>query len=448
MAQTPQSDRQPFDFIQKPWFLWFIRGAAVVMLTIYLFIFVLMCWKNVPQRSDFPVLIASALAWENSHSLYQRFIYAPFMDNIAFIDRGPHDLMDNLNPPFFTFVMLPLTTMPLRWACMTWMALQFFGTLICLNFLIRCFFKPHALLLPATTLFCCVWFPLFANLLIGQMGGLLFILITSSWLAFRRDKAALAGIFLGLALAIKVFVGLIFVWLLLQKKTHLLLWACGTWGVATLAALAVFGLQDHLNWLQVLREQNHASQSWNGSLEGFVLRYFGGGYWQSPYDWPWMRFAIRATAWISSAGLLIWLSRQKNSFDIGFALCLPLMLFLSPYGWLYYFPVLLVSFILLAGAGLDKRWLTLSILLTSIPQFLAKGDNLKPELWKVYPYDMTVEKIKGEYVAIYQNAFYWFSLPDVYMIALLFLIVLIGVFTLRHAKTFRGVPYLSNAQVA
>lgn len=63
------------------------------------------------------------------------------------------------------------------------------------------------------------WQPLLANLRQGQIHMLVAFLVVAGWFCLLRDRPWFAGILIGLAALIKMFPALLFVWLLLRKRT-------------------------------------------------------------------------------------------------------------------------------------------------------------------------------------------------------------------------------------
>ena len=408
-----------------PQILWLFGGLAFSGLVL------LLVWNGkygIPLYSDYSSFHATALAWEKGMSLYTPFIYSPALQDMVIPDNPPPIHNANLNNPLFTRFVYPFSLLGTQYSYHAWILVQLFMGFLMVYLLARRTLPASPLLLPGLLLIFSVWFPVFANLLIGQVGIFLFALLAGAWLALDRKREALAGLLLGLALLLKPFVGLIFVWLLLCRRWRVIAYGTGAWLGGVGLALMVFGVGDILIWVEKMSSADNTSLSWNASLEGLLTRYFGGGFWEGVVDWPWARWAIRSTAWMVSAWVLIRLSRLPNTFDTGFALALPLMLFLSPLGWIYYFPVLLVSAAILIREGTDPRPVALAFILAGVPQLLAKGDKLVPELWRFHPYGGHWELIDDKPAYVFEGGYHWFVLPEVYPLA----IGMLCLIALRH----------------
>lgn len=433
----------PLTLFTKPWFRLFFRAAAAVMLLVMSLGIYLNARNGVPMYVDFNTLIASPISYTEGGDLYRPYVYMPIMGHIVFtqpVGRADHSkLTNNLNAPAVNFLLLPFSQLGMRPAYYSLCAVQLGLSLLVLWRILLRVMSPTAMPLATATLLLCAYFPISANMLLGQIGLFLFILLGGFWLFLQDGKERLAGVLLGLALVMKIFVGLVFVWLLLRRRWQILLWGALVWASVMLAGLLVFGVQNHLDWLTVLKNVTWGTQSWNGALHATLGRYLGGSITASPLDWPWLRWAIRSLALIGAAAALIWLSRQADKLgagrclNLGLALTLPLMLFLTPLGWIYYFPVLFISCTVFwrESAALEKPGrlrggLLATMALSGTPQLITAYDNQRPELWRTLHYGATFDQdAQGQTILRYEGEHHWFVLPDVYPLALLLLSLLL-----------------------
>jgi hypothetical protein len=409
---------------------------------------------NVPQQADFTLFYASAASHQQGSSLYQHFIYSPILQQIVFLGTPERPegsrLSENLNPPVVSFLLYPFAQLDLRSAYYAWTLAQYLLGLVLLFKLLEALAFRHPLLKPGAALVYSAYFPALANLLIGQVGIFLFAPLALMTIALMRGHERTAGIWLGLALLLKLFVGLVFIWLLLQRRWLALWWGALIWALGMFVALVFFGVQDHLNWLQVLLRHDAGSMSWNASLDGISERYFGTGLVSSIWESPWASWALHSSGFVFAASAALWLNRQQPQLgrecttQLGIALALPLMLLLAPLGWIYYFPVLLISAALIwhnaqtlpnrtrLGGGLFA-----ALALSAIPQPLTSGNNLRWELWRTYYMDTLVDT-RGTTLNVYgEGEYHWFMIPEVYPLALVLmaLIVLCTAYSLRSTQT-------------
>lgn len=427
-------DAPPASLLTRPFFAVFLWVAALLMLATVCVGTIALAWQGLPAQSDFSLLYASALSWLRGGGLYQHFIYAPVLKEVVFLGTPAQPdgfrLMENLNPPVVSFLLLPYALLPIRWAFYLWCATQFVSAYLVLHAIARRCLPASPLRTPGLLLVYCAFFPVLANLLVGQIGLWLVVPLGLGWLALTQGKARQAGLWLGVALLAKLFVGLIFLWLLLTRQWRPLLWGCLVWCIGMFVALLVFGLHDHQNWLKVVAAYNAGSLSWNASLEGVLERYLGTGIILTYYDNPWLCWLLRSLSWSLSAAAFIWLNRRGET-ALGFALCLPLMLYLAPIGWMYYFPMLFISAMILWREGArmaeparryQRYGLALALGLCGVPQMLASGDYFWPTLSKPFYLDGEVLRTSGEKMElVYEHAINWFVLPELYTLGLLLL---------------------------
>lgn len=385
--------------------------------------------EGVSWRSDFTMLYASVKSQEGAGTLYRSYLYQPqemdepwFMDLVTAPDSkiGLSRRTDNLNPPVFSFLVKPFAQVKLRPAYYLWCGTQLILALSLWLFYLRRHFPNHPAAVPLGGLAFAAYFPIFGNLLVGEGGLWYFAAITAALLAYDKKREDLFGLFLGLALTLKLFTGLIFIWLLLSRRWRPLFWGAGIYAALMLLGLGFLGLENHIGWLRNLQEVSWYSYTWNASLDGVLARYFGGGSAVSSFDWPLFRAIARVIAWGLALGALIWLSRQKNGFNLGLAACLPLMLLLSPLGWIYYFPVLFLAAVLMAPLPPVGA---LALLFSAVPQYLSIVDTYAPALWRPH-YNGILGTMPGDVPVTWQSRNFWFDFCEAYTLALLILAVL------------------------
>lgn len=431
------------------WFLTLLRLSAGLMLVLLAVGVGLNALGNVPDHADFLLFYASAKSWLRGEGLYQLFFYIQPANTIVFAPGVVGDRLDaNLNPPIVTLLFLPLAQLDIRTAYYVFNFVQVTVALWLFLFFIKRTFGSHPALMPAATLALAAFFPVLANLMLGQVGLLVFSLMMAAWLALDRDLPRRAGLFLGAALLMKLFVGLVFIWLALTRRWLVLLWAAMVYIVGSAASLLYFGVQNHLDWVRVIARHKAGSLSWNASLEGVLGRYFGASDGVISYfNWPLFCFGLRVVAWILSAWALIWLSRQVRAlgevrvFRLGFALTLPLMLLLAPLGWIYYFPLLLLAAALLwrENQSLGRpRWVQAGILaalvLAGSPQLISGSDFYTPSLWKHYDLGGYETKVDGVIQTVHFGIYDWFEIPELFTLALVLLSALAVRIALRQKR--------------
>ena len=159
------------------------------------------------------------------------------------------------------------------------------------------------------------------------------------------------GIILGLAVALKLFFGIFFILFLFYRRWRLTFCLLGTFIACNILSIFIFTIPTFKNFLSSLQNMPWYAGSWNASFMGFFTRIFGGSMNIPFVNLPWLARALSFLLSIFLLGSMIWLARphfsrsESDRFDLVFSLALVQMLLISPYGWLYYFPMLILPMI-------------------------------------------------------------------------------------------------------
>lgn len=388
-------------------------------------------FNGVPRACDFTTFYASARAFLKDLPLLQPYTYLPFFGDIILSPtNAPLDvahMSDNLNPPVVAFLTLPLAVVSLKAAFYIWSYVQFFLALGLWVALI----PPRSGLKAAGILLFCAYFPVLANMMVGQIGLFMFAALAAFLLSLKHQKLALAGICLGLALCLKLFVGLIFIALLFNRAWRVLFYGSGTWLLLNLLALWVFGLQNHLDWLALLHQNAPRLFNWNLSLEMLLTRYIS----NAP-----LHMALLCAAWVAGLAALYHLRTERTLL---LAISLPLMLLLAPLSWLYYAPVLLLWLALnleALGHITTKHHKKLlggvigaALGMSAVPQFLKLVGAPSLDIFPRHASDAVLATINNTPVIEAAHQFRWLVLPELYTVAL-GLAVLVPLLILRAKR--------------
>jgi hypothetical protein len=269
----------------------------------------------------------------------------------------------NLNPPFQTLIMAPLARLPYAAAFWAWGLFSLLCLGIAAILVERGTRPPHAPpgpLRPLTFLVLVLaYFPTWISVAIGQITPLIFLLLVLVWVAARKDRAAWAGIALGIALSLKLFVGVLLILFLVRRQWRLLAWTTASVVVCTLATLPCAGAVTYREYLHILGSVTWYAASWNASFMGFFTRLLGGSENPAPLNIPVLAHALAYACSALVVAALVWVAWPPaaprpadghdaaprgpfTSFDLAFSLSIPVMLLASPLGWMYYFPALLL----------------------------------------------------------------------------------------------------------
>lgn len=375
-----------------------LGAFAALLWIIIVFGHALFISANTLFSTDFYKFYQSALFYFEGQNIYDKIIRPLTPPEVLFMHATTLVLSSDLNPPFFTLLLLPSAWFDYSQSFLIWSVISLIATIA--GILLT--FKPYpglwnnlSLRLWALVGFL-LYFPTYANLRFGQVTSFLLLLTAGAWLASRKQKDFLAGLLLGIAVSIKAFYGLFFIYFAVRKQWRLLISFCATYIICTGLAIRVFGISAYKTYFLTLKKILWYSASWNGSILGFLTRLFGG---DNEGNVPIFHFPLltHPLFLISSALLTIyliwttWQSMQLNKtlssqakldhFDWGFSLTIVLMLLIAPLGWLYYFSLLIIPFITilrvsdnLSSFNMNLTILSLILLLSSMP-----GNYQRPE---------------------------------------------------------------------
>ncbi|HEX4406834.1 MAG TPA: glycosyltransferase family 87 protein [Polyangia bacterium] len=179
------------------------------------------------------------------------------------------------HPPTALLALLPFAALgfhaaALAWLCLTLVAL---GALAVMLTRIAAPARSPAVALVAFALLA-LWPPVLHDLAKGQWSILLATLIAAAWLALERGQARAAGIWLGLAAAMKAtpLILLGYLWLRWRRAAWAML---ATIGALVALTVARFGIVPWRAWFAQARPNVLAWQTWiasTASLNGAVAR--------------------------------------------------------------------------------------------------------------------------------------------------------------------------------
>jgi alpha-1,2-mannosyltransferase len=255
------------------------------------------------------------------------------------------------------------------------------------GFVDRPWLRPLRLLLVlalATT-----FYPLVKAYTLGQIQVWITGLLALALLCWLARWHALGGVLVGLVCLVKPHYGLLVVWALLRREWVFAAAAVLTGLIGLVASLAVFGLANQIDYLQVLQylsqrgEAYYPNQSLNGLLNRwmsirdarFVTDDIPAGVFP-PYT-PWIHaVTLASTVALSLYALVRRVPEEDRARDFARAmLCSTLA---SPIAWEHHFGILLPIFALLL---VERRtgWLMLAFALTA--NYVAAAQLLDSTTW-------------------------------------------------------------------
>ena len=182
--------------------------------------------------------------------------------------------------------------------------------------------------------------PAIMSLLLGQIGGVMMLLVTAAWIADRRDRPLLAGVLLGVGIGAKPFL-LVFAAYAVWRRS-LALAAGLAAGVAAMAALGLMtaGVAGFRSWLGAIEQITWGAHVANASLLALLTRTLS----TTPAILHATPVVVRPELvqplwWIGAAivcavtaATLLW----TRNMDQAWAILLIACLLVSPLGWVYY----------------------------------------------------------------------------------------------------------------
>lgn len=214
--------------------------------------------------------------------------------------------------------------------------------------------------------------PVVAELVLGNVHLLLLGLLALAWLGVRRGGSRgdfFAGIGIGIAALIKVFPGLLLVWLVVTRRYRAAAVAVVAAGISALVTLPITGLQPWLDYPRVLANlgppldttDTLAPTVWLASALGFDLA----------------RAIVDVTGLTLVTGLG-WAVRgrgaDESSVAAAFGAAVATSILIAPALYQHYLAILVLPFLLALSAGVRPRWLALAYLLMWGGQQPALGD--------------------------------------------------------------------------
>jgi alpha-1,2-mannosyltransferase len=207
--------------------------------------------------------------------------------------------------------------------------------------------------------------PVVDELVVGNVHLLLLGLLTLAWVGLRSGSAAargqaLAGASIGVASAVKVFPGLLLVWLLLQRRFASVGWAVAGAVAFALVALPLTGLESWREYPTVLANLGPTPEAIDAL---------------APTNWltPLLGFTL-ARVLVTLAGLGILVAVRRADLRLSFAVAVVVAVLVTPAMYTSYLSIFVLPLLLGLAARIRVRWLVVAYLLMWGGQQPALGD--------------------------------------------------------------------------
>src|SRR5262245_16737208 len=294
------------------------------------------------------ILAAVSVAWAFAivrlplEQQYNDFV--TFWDSVRW-DAAGHDLYTaayrtdwqgpNLNPPALLLLVLPLTFPPLVLAQVTWMVISVILYALMARWVARELHLPTARVLSILLISQATFIAIGS----GTFAAPIAACVTLAWRAQRRQCNCTSGLWIGVAIACKLFLLPFVGYAVVRRRWRMCSGIAIGMSSVMLLGLVVFGLANTELWIRMLGTVDPPMTSYplNGSWMGWLAR----ALWP---DWTYLRTWWRVGVAII-ASLMLWQwSRPGSDQDGEWLGILSGSLLASPLGWVYYGPLLIGPF--------------------------------------------------------------------------------------------------------
>ena len=232
--------------------------------------------------------------------------------------------------------------------------------------------KEMSLYAPAIILpLVCVSAPLLDNAVMLQLSTLLFFLLTMGIDSLQKKKPTQAGLWFGLAAALKAFPVIIIIYLLYRKELRATVVFLLTGAVCTAIPIVRYGFNGYVHqmqtWISISLSGGYTLGGLNQSVYAMIARYVA----VNPFELVFRRLPAPlpdspealVTTWIFRLlfviciGVLWWLIFRKRYRNIGLesAYFITLMTVFSPVSWRHYYVLMLPAWMVLTQWWFERR---------------------------------------------------------------------------------------------
>lgn len=329
-------------------------GMALMFLGIYGFLYYFVVTYQ--YRLDFSSFYSACQAIRDGNNPYQVLLttYLPTVKKLPV----------NLNPPAVLWMFNPLSLLNYDHGVIVWSVLSFMLGLIGASIAFKHAFPADFLKKNRFYLYV-IYLSFFATIMdtaIAQLGALLLFCAMLGYHAYLKNRDYSAGILWGLMIAIKLFPGLLLIFALAQKRYRVCITMLSVFVLIGLIPWLVYGQVIYAQYFFMLSRVLWYGDSWNASFYGFLFRLFI----DTENKIPTLVLVqiLYSTLFCICFFLYLWkmiaIERQAMKHQ-SFCLTLAMMLFLSPFGWIYYFPILVFPLALTWLTAIHKTKHAMSI---------------------------------------------------------------------------------------
>jgi uncharacterized membrane protein YhaH (DUF805 family) len=280
--------------------------------------------------------------------------YLPGMVPHAIAHASPH-------PPIVALLIAPLGVLSYEAMAEVWLGIEV--ALLVLSVALLCAAatptaRKRIWLLPGIV-GVLAWCPATQELAWGQFGSLMLVLVIAAWLALQRQRLRLAGVFLGLAISVKLLPLLLLVYFVAIGTWRVIRWVAATVLMTSLITWLVLGTEAWRSFVidGLLGEAGfwHATEG-NYSVMGAVAHIVEGRPYLPPLvSAPYLLLPLTSIVLIVLLALA-WRAWRTTTPELGFAIACTFMLLASPVTWQHYLLLLLGPLLVTVQRLRDLGW--------------------------------------------------------------------------------------------
>ena len=289
----------------------------------------------------------------------------------------------NLNPPLFTVLIAPLGLLDVWQAYRLWVLLStvlIVGSML----LVAVELRMRAAAVVPVVVAALLSSPAIATLGLGQMYPVLAAVLATAWALDRRGRWVLAGVALGLVVALKPSLAPVLLVPALRRRWPTFGAALLTGTAATVLAWIVCGAQSTPEWARRLRANPMTTYWDNASLPGTIQRLTSANDWGRPIIEVPNGAVIGLVLGLGLLAITIWLVRRPPvGPDTALWAVAAASLLASPLTWHNYLLVLMPAILVLVTRGswpVAALLLALSLIGMEWPPLWYGEDNTAPAL--------------------------------------------------------------------
>jgi alpha-1,2-mannosyltransferase len=256
-----------------------------------------------------------------------------------------------LSPPFFIFCMGIIT----QYISYQNLFLGYIFVSISLNIIALIKLYQHFFKDKENIFFCLsfilanfFYFPSCINITFGQVGLILNALTIFTYLSLKKEKNISAGFYIAIAINIKLFFGLFFIYFFARKNYRALFSLITFTSIFGIIPILLYGFSIYKNYFDVLNNIQWYGTNWNASWYGFLSRILGEPSHRFSSFLYYPKIAKISYYFIFFVYLIFiyYFSKKINSISLTFSFIISSMLIISPLGWGYYFPLLITPLLI------------------------------------------------------------------------------------------------------